>query len=288
MEKMGNIFAPTDRNNLMDIKMEKEKKYIYEDLTHILIGYFFNIHNSLGVGYDERAYHNALERCFQKMGVPYRSKERKTINHRNLKIREFEADFIVFDKIILELKAVQSQFLQAHYVQIISELKLWQLRLGLLVNFGLQKVEIERMPFSEKAKEVNENYDYIKNYLTDADRTILAKLRDAILYVLEVHGLGFGQSIYQKIMSIEIDYRQIKYQNRFPIKVKYDEEIISLFKMKPLLIENRLICDIKALVDEIDFYDIARIQSYLRSLGLKIGIIVNFGRKGLEIRGIRA
>jgi len=58
--------------------------------------------------------------------------------------------------------------------------------------------------------------------------------------------------------------------------------------MKPLLIENRLICDVKALVNEIDFYDIARIQSYLRSLGLKIGVIVNFGRERLEIRGFRA
>ena len=268
--------------------MEQEKKYIYEDLTHTLIGYFFKIHNTLGVGYDEKAYHKALERCFQKMGIPYRSKERKIINHRDFKIREFEADFVVFDKIILELKALQSYFLQTHYVQIISELKLWQMRLGLLVNFGLQKVEIERMPFSEKAREIKENYDYIKNYLTDTDRILLAKLRDAILYVLDVHGLGYGQSIYQKIMGIELDYRQIKYQNRFPIKVKYDEEIISLFKMKPLLIENRLICDIKALVDEIDFCDIARMQSYLRSLGLKIGVIVNFGSDKLEIRGIRA
>jgi len=103
--------------------MEKEKKYIYEDLTHTLIGYFFNIHNSLGVGYDEKTYHKALERCFQKMGIQHQSKQRRSIIHRTLKVREYEADFIVFDKIILELKAIQSHFLQTHYVQIISESK---------------------------------------------------------------------------------------------------------------------------------------------------------------------
>ena len=132
--------------------MKRDKEYIYEDLTHKLIGCFFNTHNGLGVGYDEKAYHKALERHFQKMGVEYQSKERKAIIHRNCKVREYEADFVVFKKIILELKTLQSKFLQANYVQIISELKLWNLRLGLLVNFGLQKVEIERIPFTEKEK----------------------------------------------------------------------------------------------------------------------------------------
>ncbi|MGH7456653.1 MAG: GxxExxY protein, partial [bacterium] len=73
-----------------------------------------------------------------------------------------------------------------------------------------------------------------------------------------------------------------------PIELNYDGDIIGVFKMKPLLIENRVICDIKALHEKIDFYDIAKIQSYLRALGLKIGIIANFGKNDLEIRGIRA
>lgn len=57
--------------------------------------------------------------------------------------------------------------------------------------------------------------------------------------------------------------------------------------MKPLLIEKRLICDIKALDENINFYDIAKVQSYLRALGIEIGVIVSFGKTGLEIRGIR-
>lgn len=70
--------------------------------------------------------------------------------------------------------------------------------------------------------------------------------------------------------------------------MNYEGETISIFKMKPLLIENRLICDIKALHEKIDFYDIAKVQSYLRALNLNTGIIVNFGKKDLEIQGIRA
>jgi GxxExxY protein len=129
---------------------------------------------------------------------------------------------------------------------------------------------------------------YIKDCMTEQDGDILARLREAILYVFEIHGLGYSDVTYRKILEKELDFRQTKYQNRMPIELSYDGESIGVFKMKPLLIENRVICDIKALHEKIDFYDIAKIQSYLRALGLKIGIIANFGKNALEIRGIRA
>jgi len=261
---------------------------IYEDLTRELIGCFFHVHNSLGVGYDEPTYHKALECRFLKTGLNHRSKEHKALFHRGRKVREYEADFIAFDKIVLELKSLQSGFIKPNYVQILSELKLWQMQLGLLVNFGLQKVEIERFPFTEKDRTVRENYDYIKDCITGQDRKVLAGLREAILYVFEVHGLGYNDVICRQIIEKELDFRQIKFQYRIPIEVNYEGEIINIFKMKPLLVENRIIFDIKAFHEKIDFYDIAKIQSYLRALNLKIGIIANFGKNDLEIRGIRA
>lgn len=182
---------------------------------------------------------------------------------------------------------MQSSFIRANYVQIISELKLWQMRLGLLVNFGMQKVQTERIPFTEKAKAIQENYDYVKNFLTESERRILIKLRDAILCVFEAYGIGYGEITYRKFIEAELDYRQIMYENRSPIEVRYEGEVISVFKMKPLLIERQLICQIKALAAKFDFYDVAKIQSYLRAKGLKTGIIVNFGKNDLEICGVR-
>jgi GxxExxY protein len=260
---------------------------IYEDLTRELIGCFFDVHNALGVGYDEPACHKALQRRFGKKEIAHRSEERKALLHRARKVREFKADLITFDKIILELKSLQSGFIKPNYVQIISVLKLWQMQLGLLVNFGLQKVEIERIPFTEKERLIHENYDYIRDCLNAQERETLARLRDAILYVFEIHGLGYSDVTYRQIFEKELDFRRIQCQNRTPVELSYDGEIISVFKMKPLLIESRIICDIKALHEKVDFYDIAKIQSYLRALGLKIGIIVNFGKNDLEIRGVR-
>ncbi|MGH7491971.1 MAG: GxxExxY protein [bacterium] len=260
---------------------------IYEDLTRELIGCFFHVHNSVGAGYDESTYHRALERRFRNIGIDYRSKEHKVLLHRSRKVREFEADFVNFGKIILELKTLQSNFVRANYIQLISELKLWEMHLGLLVNFGLQKVEVERIPFTEKDKTIHENYDYVKDCMTEQDRNILIKLRDVVLYVFKLHGLGYGEVTCRRLIEAELDFRKIMYQNRSPIEVNYEGETIGVFKMKPLLIENRLICDIEALEERIDFYDIARIQSYLRALNLKTGVIVNFGKNALELRGIR-
>jgi GxxExxY protein len=260
---------------------------IYGDLTHQLIGCLFHVHNSLGVGYDEFTYHKALERRFRAIGIDHRSKEHKVLTHRGRKVREFEADFVNFGKIILELKTLKSNFVRANYIQLISELKVWEMCLGLLVNFGLQKVEIVRIPYTEKSKILHEDYNYIRDCMSGQDRTILARLRDAILYVFATHGLGYGEVTCRKLIEAELDFRRINYQNRSAIEVSYEGETISVFKMKPLLIENHLICDIEALEEQVDFYDIAKIQSYLRALNLKTGVVVNFGKTALEIRGIR-
>ena len=134
---------------------------------------------------------------------------------------------------------------------------------------------------------IRENYNYVRNLITEEDRHHLAKLRDAIIYALDIHGLGYGESVYRKLIKIELTFQRIKFQSLFPIEVSYAGEIISVFRMKPLLIENCIICDIKALNEKIDFYDIAKIQSYLRALRLGTGVIFNFGKIELEIRGIR-
>ena len=261
---------------------------LFEEQTRALIGCFFEVHNAVGVGFDERTYHQALECRLRAAGIGYRSRERKALIHRGCKVREFEVNFIAGEDIVLELKALQSAFLQANYVQIISELKLWQKSLGLLVNFGLHKVYFQRIPYSEKPKQISENYEHLPAGLSREEEQLLVSVREAICSVMEIHGLGFGETVYRRLLAAELDFRGIHFRRRAPIQVEFEGKHINTFVMKPLLIENRVICDLKALRSEIDFYDIAKIQSYLRSLRLDIGLIANFGKHELEIRAIHA
>ncbi|MCI0616543.1 GxxExxY protein, partial [bacterium] len=249
---------------------------IYRDLTEKLRGCIFDVHNKLGVGYDEETYHQALIRRFQEKGdIPFMSQEIKWLLHRNLPIRMFKLDFLTFDKIILLLKCIQSGFIQPNYVQMISELKLWQKHLGLMVNVGLPKVNIKRIPFTEKDKKLWEDYSYIQNRMTEPERQLLLRLRDAILFVYECHGLGYGKVVCRKLVETELTFQKTRFEKHATIAVKYNDEIIRNFKMRFLLVEEQVILGVTALQREVN-YEIITMQTYLKALGLSVGMLVNF------------
>lgn len=258
---------------------------IYEDLTEVLIGCIYDVHKKIGTGYDEEAYHQGLIRRFREEDIPFVSKERKWLLHRNIQIKCFELDFLTFDKIIISLKCIQSDFLQPHYVQMISELKLWKKHLGFMVNFGIPRVNIKRIPFTEKKKELFEDYSYVKNRMTVIDRKIMHQLREAIIFVYNCHGLGYGKTVYKKLIIAELTHRKINFNSNVQINIKYDDEIIRTFNMRFLLVKERIILGVTALQSGLN-YEIITIQTYLRALGLSIGLLVNFGKTRLELIGV--
>jgi GxxExxY protein len=268
--------------------MEVIMALLYQELTRELRRCVFDVHNALGTGYDEETYQQGMIIRLEKSGFTLRSQEIRFVEHRGEKVGEFKLDLIADDKVILELKSLQSDFLQPNFVQIISYLKLWQKQLGLLINFGLPKAKIKRIPFTEKEKKKTENYDYIKDILAPADREHLRNLREAILTVFDMHGLGYGESICQDLVLAELRYKEIKYAPKTIIPVEYEGRIIRNFEMNLPVVEGRIILMITALQKHIEFYDIAKIQTYLKALNLQIGLLVNFGKKELQITGVRA
>jgi GxxExxY protein len=261
---------------------------IYQELTEKLRRCIFDAQNNVGVGYDEEAYHQALIRRFREEGdIPFVSQEIKWLLHRNLPVRKFKLDLLVFDKIILLLKCIQSDFIQSNYVQMISELKLWQKHLGLMVNFGLPRVNIKRIPFNEKEKKLWEDYSYIHNRMSERERQLMLKLREAVLFIYNNHGLGYGKTVCRKLVEIELAFQKIQFEQHANIAVKYNGEVIRNFKMRFLLVENIVILGIAALQQQVN-YEITTMQTYLKALGLTVGLLVNFGKSKLEIRGIKA
>jgi len=258
----------------------------YEKLTGKIIKCLFEVHNEVGIGLDEETYHRALVDCFARKGIPVISKERKYLTNRGIQIKGFELDLLAFEKIILALKAVQSDFLQTHYVQIISELKLWQKDLGMLINFGRPKVEFIRIPFNEKKKELDEDYFEIKSEIDDPLRQLLARIREAIHFVFEAHGLGFGRVVYLKIIRAELQFRGIAYQDRIPIPVTYRGKSIRTCKTKAICIDNQILCSVTSIQDQITFFDTMRMKTYLKHSNYTIGLLVNFGKSKLEIKAI--
>ncbi len=111
-------------------------KLIYKEESYQIIGKCFEVHNNLGASFSEIVYKDALEYEFQKAGIPYKREKEYTVNYKDIiLLHKFYADFVVFDKIILEIKAV-SGIADEFVAQAINYLKVSGNQLALIVNFG--------------------------------------------------------------------------------------------------------------------------------------------------------
>lgn len=119
-------------------------KLLFEKESYAIIGCCMNVHRELGSGFLESVYHEALEKEFYDNEVPFRTKDKLELYYKGEPMNKFFiADFVCYDKIILEIKA--SNFIhQSNEAQVINYLKSTNNALGLLVNFGETSLKWKR------------------------------------------------------------------------------------------------------------------------------------------------
>jgi len=188
---------------------------IFEDRTRILRRCLFDVHNEVGVGYPEEAYHRTFVACCRKRGIPISSKQGGQLHHRGKLAHTFQYDVLAWDEILLELKSLPGGFAQENYFQIISYLKFWEKSLGLLVSFGQEKVKVERVPFAEKPFVISEDYEYIQPLLTKEIRPLLLAVRAGILEVGRRNGLGYGKAVYGREFYFKFDPKVEKILDKY-------------------------------------------------------------------------
>jgi len=126
---------------------------LYKKESYEIIGKCFEVHNNLGPGFLEIVYKDALEYEFIHSKIPFNREREYIVKYKDTNLRhKFYADFIVFDKIILEVKAVSS-IADEFIAQAINYLKVSGNRLALIVNFGELKLRYKRVVLDEKRDE---------------------------------------------------------------------------------------------------------------------------------------
>ena len=114
----------------------QDTKLIYPDECYAIRGAIFEVYHELGNGFREEVYQQCLEREFHARGLPFDAKKELKIFYKGVPIEKtYIPDFVCYDKIIVEIKAVDV-LTNEHRAQIMNYLRLTKLRLGLLVNFG--------------------------------------------------------------------------------------------------------------------------------------------------------
>ncbi len=123
----------------------KQYQLVYKQEAYKIIGACMNVHKELGCGFLEAIYSEALEFEFKEQNIPFKREVPLRIEYKGQVLhKSYIADYICYDKIIIELKAVN--YLESvHEAQVLNYLKATGYKLGILVNFGEQSLKHKRI-----------------------------------------------------------------------------------------------------------------------------------------------
>jgi len=114
-----------------------------DPLTEKIIGCAIKIHKSLGPGFLECIYHQALAHELNKANIEYISEARLEVVYDGIVLGDYVADFVINKRVVVELKAVEV-LTKSHEIQLVNYLAAIRFDVGLLINFGGQKIQVKR------------------------------------------------------------------------------------------------------------------------------------------------
>jgi len=125
--------------------MDSIDKIVYKEESFKIIGACMKVHRSLGAGFLEAVYEEALEKEFQIQKIPFKKQVKLELFYDNQKLQKhYRADFVCYDTIILEIKAVL-QMPIVFNAQLKNYLKCTKMELGMLINFGTPSLTYKRI-----------------------------------------------------------------------------------------------------------------------------------------------
>jgi len=118
---------------------------IYKDESYLIVGCLFEVYNNLGSGFSEIVYKDAIEYEFRLNNIPFEREKEFTVNYKDVTLKhKFYADFVVFNKIILEIKSTDN-LNDKHVSQCINYLKVSKFKLAILTNFHKDLLDHKRI-----------------------------------------------------------------------------------------------------------------------------------------------
>jgi GxxExxY protein len=122
-----------------------DNKFLFKDESYKIIGFCMDVHSNLGCGFLEAVYQEALELEFIRNSVPYEMESQLDIHYKGVVLdKKYYSDFVCYNDIILELKAVKS-IEDIHVAQLMNYLKASGKRVGYLINFGSMSLQYKRI-----------------------------------------------------------------------------------------------------------------------------------------------
>ncbi|HBC85704.1 MAG TPA: GxxExxY protein [Lentisphaeria bacterium] len=128
--------------------------YAHKEITEKIISCCYNVYNKMGFGYLESVYEKCLLIELEKAGLKFEAQKPINVLYDGKPVGQFVADILVEDRVIVELKSVQ-QLAKVHEAQLVNYLVATDKPIGLLINFGEEKVQVKRKV--KDLKDLNSN-----------------------------------------------------------------------------------------------------------------------------------
>ncbi len=128
----------------MENSTKERRNYLHSDLSERILKAFYKVYNTLGFGFLEKVYENAMMIELRKSGLKCRQQQGVVVYYDNEEVGYYSADIIVENKIIVELKAAEA-ISPEHEAQLVNYLRATDIEVGLLLNFGKEPKHARRV-----------------------------------------------------------------------------------------------------------------------------------------------
>jgi pyruvate, water dikinase len=219
------------------MRNDDSEEILYKDLSYKLVGILYKVKRELGIGHKENIYKNAVEIELKNANIPYIREPSIQVEYDNKVIGVYRPDFIIDDKIIIEVKSVGR--LSKEYVkQTFHYLKGTKYKLALLVNFGFKDIEIQRI-INTKLKSGSQEFVLSSHKFVPYKIYVMCEIPSNVLLAdefLEIFdGMSIGSNdLTQLVLGIDRDNEMLTQiaDERNPAVLKMLEEVIRKCKEK--------------------------------------------------------
>jgi hypothetical protein len=189
----------------------------------------------------------------------------------------FAAD-MVGDLVILELKHLKDDFHPTHYTQIINYLKHWDKRLGLLINFGQERLRYKRIPFSSSDVTV----ESIGGWDILPEATRMAVLT-AVENILSKIGDGYGVDVFKKLLMAELRFNEFDASTSLLSPafdgLRFEEREVDVLSVGSDLM---ILVSVSASAT-----DLCYLKTYMKQTNRLYGVLVSLNKSNIQLRGIQ-
>lgn len=258
----------------------------FNDGSHLIIGAYYEVYNHTSRTFPEYIYEQAMLEELRWRGISVTNQDEYKITYKGRLVGVQRLDLFIAGSLVVEIK-VADRLTRLHKAQCISYIKTVDKRTGLLLNFGSQTPEFNRLYFNPAKKPAKSPQP---DRIVPTEDWLYPDLAYQIVGGLyEVHrklGAGFVYRIYARACYYELQLRGLAVKSAKRIQVAYKGRVIGNVAFANILVEGKVILFPVAIGNVQDIH-LDNLKQWMRLQGVELGILANFDAVRLEIIFVR-